>query len=1151
MSVDFVHLRLHTEYSVSDGTIRLPLLIKRAAEDGMGALAVTDLSNIFCAVKFFKAARGAGIKPIIGCEVNVNDGEKNAAVFRVVLLCCNQAGYFRLCDLLTRAYRADQIDEQPVIQREWLFEGDNSGIIVLSGARAGDIGQALLKGKFENAVELANQWSTHFPNNFYLEIQNAGRDNDEWLNEAVLSVAEKTQLPVVATHPIQFLNPEDALAHDARVCIAEKETLNDPKRVRKFTADQYFLTQAQMKERFSDYPEALENTVEIAKRCNFEFSLGKPVLPLFPTPEGVTLDDFLIEEAKKGLEARLKQLFPDEKTREEMRPKYEARLEFELGTIVQMGFPGYFLIVADFIRWAKENNVPVGPGRGSGAGSLVAFCLLITDLDPLRYDLLFERFLNPERVSMPDFDVDFCQNGRDKVIQYVRQKYGYEAVSQIATFGAMAAKAVVRDVGRVLGVPYSRSDEISKLIPFDPARHITLKEAYEEIPELKARRENDDEIKELLELAEQCEGLVRNIGMHAGGVLIARGKLIDFCPLYCASGSMDIVSQFDKGDVEAVGLVKFDFLGLRTLTVLDLAVQFLKHNYPEYADFNLQTLPFDDPAVYNVFCEGNTTAVFQSESRSAKDLEKKLKPDCFEDLIALMALNRPGPLQSGMVDDFINRKHGLAKPEYFHPSLEPTLKPTYGVIVYQEQVMQIAQVLAGFTLGKADFLRRAMGKKDANQMAKMGEEFRQGAADRKIDPKITDELFNLMAKFAEYGFNKSHSAAYAMIAYQTAWFKAYFPAEFIAATLSLEPSADKFAFLCNDAEENGISVLPPDINASNAVFTPGVDKTIRFGLAAIKGVGDAAAEAIVAERQEKGAYSDFFDFCARLGRKNVNRRVLEALIFAGAFDSLHPNRNSLLEGIDLAMAFVDQKQQTVAQDSLFGEEESLAVHHPPLPDVVPWDATTALQNEKKVLGMYLTGHPFKACESEVRQLAPVSFSNFSATQGHAVIGGLVSAIRKQKTKRGRMAFVTLDDATGTVDVAIYAEALGDFPLTEDMVLIAEGRIVLDEYSGGYRVNADKVYTLASAREAFADLLTLKVDETLDVDKLCALFNEHKAESGVRVAIYYQNDQASCRLQLPPSWRLTLNSSFMNTLNEWLPPDNISVRYRGISSTSTR
>ncbi|MHB1591593.1 MAG: DNA polymerase III subunit alpha, partial [Sulfuricella sp.] len=962
----FIHLRLHSEYSIVDGIVRIDDAVASAVSDRMPALALTDLGNLFGMVKFYQAARGKGIKPIVGCDVWISNESNREQPHRLLLLCRNRQGYLRLCDLLTRAYRSNQHRGRAEFRREWFADGGSDGLIALSGAHFGDVGQALLQAKRAQAQELAAEWQRLFPGAFYLELQRTGLPQADAYVRLALSLASELRLPVVATHPIEFLAPDDYKAHEARVCISEGYMLADKRRPRVFTEQQYFKTQAEMAELFADIPEALANSVEIAKRCNLSVELGKSKLPLFPVPEGMSLDDTLCQRAEEGLAERMKELYPDKANRAEQYPTYTDRLKFEIGTIIQMGFPGYFLIVADFINWAKHNGVPVGPGRGSGAGSLVAYSLGITDLDPLRYALLFERFLNPERVSMPDFDIDFCQETRYKVIEYVRERYGTDAVSQIATFGTMAAKAVVRDVGRVLDLPYNFCDQLSKLIPAAPGKQYSLDEALTMEPQLKERYDNEEEVRELFILARKLEGLTRNVGMHAGGVLIAPGKLTDFCPLYLASGADNVVSQFDKDDVEAVGLVKFDFLGLRNLTIIDLALKYIKKLDPSF-DQPLDTQHFDDPAAYEILRKANTTAVFQLESEGMKKLLAKLQPDRFEDIIAVLALYRPGPLGSGMVDDFILRKKGKQSIDYFHPDLQASLAPTYGVIVYQEQVMQISQIIGGYTLGGADLLRRAMGHKKQEEMDQHRSLFVAGALQKDYPEKLANSLFDLMAKFAEYGFNKSHTAAYAVISYQTAWLKAHHTSAFMAATLSSElDNTDQLKVFYEDTLANQVQVLAPDVNVSGYRFEPVSRTEIRYGLGAIKGTGEAAISVIVATREKDGPFTSLFDFCRRVEKRTVNRRVIESLVRAGAFDTINDNRASLLASVGVAMEAAEQENRDILQNSLFDNMDDGGAESRPdaMVDASPWALAEQLMHEKKALGFYFSGHPYDAYRAE-------------------------------------------------------------------------------------------------------------------------------------------------------------------------------------------
>ncbi len=1150
----FVHLRLHSEFSVVDGIVRVDDAVQWAYQNGMPALALTDLGNVFALVKFYKAARSKGIKPIIGCDVWVSNDANRDQPSRLLLLCRNHAGYHRLCELLSRAYRENLYRGRAEVRKAWFAAGGSDGLIALSGGHSGEIGQALAQHNWERAHLLAAEWDRLFPGAFYLELQRTGQPEAEAHVAHAVALARERALPVVATHPIQFLRREDFRAHEARVCIAEGYMLGDPRRPRLFSPEQYFKSPAEMVALFADMPEALANSVEIAKRCNFTIELGKPKLPLFPTPKGMTLDDFLLAEARAGLEKRLAQLFPDSAKREDMRPSYEARLEFEAKTIIQMGFSGYFLIVADFINWAKRNGVPVGPGRGSGAGSLVAYCLGITELDPLRYDLLFERFLNPERVSMPDFDVDFCQDGRDRVIDYVRKRYGEQSVSQIATFGTLGSKSVIRDVGRVLDMPYNFCDQLSKLIPVEGVKPVSLAKALEIEPQLKERYDKEEEVRELIDLGQTLEELTRNVGMHAGGVLIAPGKITDFCPIYSAQGSDSVVSQFDKDDVEAVGLVKFDFLGLRTLTIIDWAVKFIRtlNLHEGDAEFSIERIPLDDPASYTLLKACNTTAVFQLESRGMKDLIRRLQPDTFEDIIALVALFRPGPLQSGMVDDFINRKHGRAKVDYMHPKLESVLKPTYGVIVYQEQVMQIAQILGGYTLGAADLLRRAMGKKKPEEMAKHRNIFVQGAVARGVDEKLATELFNLMEKFAEYGFNKSHSAAYALVAYQTAYLKAHYPAAFMAATLTADlADTDKVFHLYEDCREQGLEVLPPDINSSEFRFVPLDAKCIRYGLGAIKGTGQAAIDAIVKARKAGGPYTSLFDLCRRVDKRVVNRRVIEALICAGAFDSITDHRASLMASVGHALDAAQQAAASANQASLFGALEGPGPQAGDrLVEVARWSDRERLQHEKKSLGFYFSGHPFDAYRDELAGFVKTRLASLAPQAEKQLLAGIVYAIRTLMTKRGKMAFVALDDGEAQVEVAVFNDLFERHRdlLREDQLLLVEGRVSRDDYSGGLRVSADGLYDLSQARTRFAKAMRLHMNGEANAAKLRELLRPHQIRAsgehpGCPVTIAYRNREACCELQLGDAWRVALDDGLLTALRNWLSEDNVVILYQ--------
>ena len=1153
----FVHLRLHSEFSITDGIVRIDEVVARAAADGMPALAITDLANVFGMVKFYKAARAAGVKPVVGCDLWITNESERDKPHRLLLLVQSRPGYLRLSELLTRAWLENQHRGRAELKKSWFAEG-TEGLIALSGAAQGDVGAALLQDR-ARAEQLAADWARLFPGRFYLELQRAGAPQTESYVEAAVRLAGSCSLPVVATHPVQFLKPEDFTAHEARVCIAEGHVLGDQRRPRQFTQESYFLSQAEMAKLFADLPEALANSVEIARRCNLALELGKPRLPVFPTPPGMSREDYLRQQAQDGLGRRLEANYggqADEKWRE----KYNTRLEIELRTIIQMGFAGYFLIVADFINWAKSNGVPVGPGRGSGAGSLVAYSLGITDLDPLRYDLLFERFLNPERVSMPDFDIDFCERGRDRVIEYVKQKYGAQSVSQIATFGTMAARAVVRDVGRVMEWSYTRTDELAKLIPFQPGKRITLQDARVMEPRLAEREKTEEETRELLALAGQLEGLARNVGMHAGGVLIAPGKLTDFCPLYAAQGTESTISQFDMKDVERIGLVKFDFLGLTTLTVLDWAVQAVRAM--GRPDFSLEKIPLDDPAAYVVFAQANTTAIFQFESRGMRDLVKRARPDRFEDIIALVALYRPGPME--LIPEFVERKNGK-RVEYLDPRLEPILKPTYGIMVYQEQVMQIAQVIGGYSLGSADLLRRAMGKKDAREMAQQRDVFVAGAEKNRLPRAKAILLFDLMEKFAGYGFNKSHAAAYALIAYQTAYLKAHYPSAFMAANLSaVMNDTDKVHQFYEDSVANGLKVLAPDINSGAYRFVPVDAKTIRYGLGAVKGTGESAIAAILAARKD-GPFRDLFDFCERVDKRIVNRRTVEALVRAGAFDGVnagdHSTRASLLASVGIALEAAEQTERNAKQVSLFDAGESGSQQKPALVAAPRWEEAQRLREEKAALGFYLSGHPFSAYRAEIGRFVRTSLRSLAAAEGESgtrtqLIAGVVESIRFQRTQAGRMVVVNLSDGTATQEVTVYNEVFDQHRdlVKEDAVVVIEAKVRNVRRSVGeegeavfMRIAADRIYDLAGARSRFARAVRLSMNGeassagSASAAKLKTLLEPYR-QGQCAVEVRYRNGGASVEMQLGDSWRVNLDEALLQSLNEWLRPENVEVLY---------
>ena len=1160
----FVHLRLHSEYSIVDGIVRLDEAVAAAARDGMPALALTDLANVFGLVKFYKEARAQGVKPILGCDVWIANEARRDQPHRMLLLCQSHAGYLRLCDLLSRAYRSNQYRGRAEIARRWLSEAGTEGLIALSGAHLGDVGQALVAGNEKQAREFAREGQELFPQRYYLELQRPGNDAPgaaglEQCVRQTVALAAELRLPVVATHPVQFLAPEDFRAHEARVCIAEGYILADQRRPRAFSAGQYFRSQAEMAALFRDVPAALANSVEIAKRCNLTLELGKNRLPRFPTPENVSLEDYLNERAAVGLAERLKQLFPEATVRAANQARYEERLKFETATVVQMGFAGYFLIVADFINWAKGNGVPVGPGRGSGAGSLVAYSLGITDLDPMRYDLLFERFLNPERISMPDFDIDFCQDGRDRVIDYVKSKYGSDCVSQIATFGTMAAKAVVRDVGRVLDLPYNFCDQFAKLIPFQPGKTVTLRRrtdpddkqtiyAREVESLIEEREKKEEEVAELLALAGRLEGLTRNVGMHAGGVLIAPGKLTDYCPLYVAEGSQSSVSQFDMKDVEAVGLVKFDFLGLTTLTILDWTARYIS------SSFDLAAIPLDDPKTFEIFSTANTTGIFQFESRGMRDLLKRARPDRFEDLIALVALYRPGPMD--LIPDFIERKHGRQRVDYPDPRVRHILEPTYGIMVYQEQVMQIAQLIGGYTLGAADLLRRAMGKKIPSEMAEHRGIFVEGAGKNGLPESKARPLFDLMEKFAGYGFNKSHAAAYALVAYQTAYLKAHYPAEFMAATLSADmANTDKVQLLVDDALANGLTLLPPDIQTGDYRFIPvkpaagddgGVREgrgVIRYGLGAIKGTGESAIRHIIEARQAGGPFKDLTSFCHRLDKRVLNRRVVESLIRAGAFDAIDDHRAQLLATVAMAMESAEQASRSVQQVSLFGDlAETVPAMAPP--KVPRWAPRERLLNEKLALGYYLSGHPFHSYADEVRGFAGTPLNQLTPQPQPVLLAGIMHSLRTQMTRRGRMAVILLDDGSARIELTVFNELYEQYRhwLKEDQLLIVEGKVVHDEFSGSLRVSAVQLYDLQTARNRYARALRLTCNGESSGSRLRDILMPYRNGS-CTVSVVYSTRGAACEIDLGDAWRVSLQDELIRSLGSWLKPENVKIVYR--------
>lgn len=1145
--MSFVHLRLHSEYSLNQSTIRLKPLTQAVIDGGMSAVALTDLNNVYALVKFFRATTAAGIKPIFGVDCLLRN-EQGGEPFHFNMLCKNDVGYLNLCRLISKAFLEGQSNGTPMLDKAWLAPL-SEGLIILSGAKSGDIGQALINDKPELAESLAQEWASIFPDSFYLELQRTGRPYDEENLHQTVALATKLDLPVVATNDVQFLQTNDFYSHEARVCISEGYILDDPKRPKHFSDEQYLRSAEEMEALFADIPEAVINTVEIAKRCNVTLKLGKNYLPSVPMPEGMTDESYFIEESKKGLEDRLDFLLDrGADDFEALRKPYDERLQIELDVILGMGFPSYFLIVADFIQWAKDNDIPVGPGRGSGAGSLVAYALKITDLDPLEYDLLFERFLNPERISMPDFDVDFCMDNRDRVIQYVAETYGRDKVSQIITHGSMAAKAVVRDTGRVLGHGYLFVDRIAKLIPMDLG--MTLPKALVESEDLKALVDDDEEVAALIKLALSLEGLTKNTGKHAGGVLISPSELTDFTPLHCDSEGNNVVSQYDMNDVEAVGLVKFDFLGLRNLTIIDWALKMVNARRVKLNKdpIRIEEIDLKDKKSFDLLKASNTTAVFQLESRGMKDLIKRLQPDVFEDIVALVALYRPGPLGSGMVDDFVNRKHGKQKVEYPHPDLEPILKPTYGVILYQEQVMQIAQVLASYTLGGADMLRRAMGKKKVEEMEKQRAIFLKGALANNVEEDNANYIFDLMEKFAGYGFNKSHSAAYALVSFQTAWLKAHYPAEFMAAVASSDmDNTEKVVIFIDDCKQMKLTIVPPDINRSYYKFTVDDDGNVVYGLGAIKGVGESAIDMVVAGRDEQGEFLSLLDFCKRVSSQKVSKRVIETLIYAGAFDLLSESRSSLMNFLPEALKMADQyhHDKALGQTDLFGGAANVQGQEAPMPIFEEWDIKEKLTQEKKVLGLYLSGHPIDIYRDELKQLMSHNLDKITTMEEvpggkfaklPVILGGVIAAIRIQNMDNGKRAFFFLDDGTTYMEIAAFNKTFEQFGhlIVKDEIVLVEGSISKDMRTGSVRLRVDALHDMASARNTFARyaVLNCQYDEVkLGMSEKLSQLLYADDDRSCPVHINYQAKDCRAQLVLGDEYKSPITDEVLQQLRE--------------------
>ncbi|UPR35063.1 DNA polymerase III subunit alpha [Vibrio cyclitrophicus] len=1153
----FVHLRVHSDFSMVDGLSKVPPLVKKVAEMGMPALALTDFTNLCGLVKFYGTAHGCGVKPIIGADFLMQSPEFGDELTKLTVIATDNKGYNNLTLLISKAYLRGHVQHQPVIDKEWLIE-HAEGLILLSGAKEGEIGKALLKGNHELVASSVEFYKTHFADRFYLELIRTGRPDEESYLHFALELAEQEDLPVVATNEVVFISEDLFDAHEIRVAIHDGFTMVDPRRPKNYSPQQYLRSEEEMCELFSDIPEALENSVEIAKRCNVTVRLGEYFLPNFPT-EGLAIEDFLIKKSEEGLERRLEFLFPDEKVRAERRPEYDERLKIELEVVNNMGFPGYFLIVMEFIQWSKDNDVPVGPGRGSGAGSLVAYALDITDLDPLEYDLLFERFLNPERVSMPDFDIDFCMDKRDQVIDHVAEMYGRDAVSQIITFGTMAAKAVIRDVGRVLGHPFGFVDRISKLVPPDPG--MTLEKAFLAEPALPELYDGDEEVRELIDKCRILEGCTRNAGKHAGGVVISPTTITDFAPIYADAEGNFPVTQFDKNDVETAGLVKFDFLGLRTLTIIDWALGLVNPRLAKEGKdpIRIESIPLDDQASFNLLQNSETTAVFQLESRGMKDLIKRLQPDCFEDIIALVALFRPGPLQSGMVDNFIDRKHGREAVSYpdetwQHESLKETLEPTYGIILYQEQVMQIAQILAGYTLGGADMLRRAMGKKKPEEMAKQRGTFKEGAEANGVDGELAMKIFDLVEKFAGYGFNKSHSAAYALVSYQTLWLKTHYPAEFMAAVMTADmDNTEKVIGLVDECFRMKLKLLPPDINSGLYRFNVDEDGAIVYGIGAIKGVGEGPIEAIIEARNKGGYFKDLFDFCARLDLKKVNKRVIEKLILSGALDRLGPHRAAMMASLKDAVKAASQHHhaESFGQSDMFGvlTDAPEEVEHK-YTQVPKWPEKVWLEGERETLGLYLTGHPVNAYIKELAKYTSCRLKDATPTRRDQslTIAGLVIAARVMTTKRGtRIGLMTLDDRSGRMEVMLFSDALDRYAelLEKDKIVVVSGQVSFDDFNGGLKMSAREVMDLGSAREKYARGVSISIDQSQIngqfFERFSQILEPYRAGT-VPVNVYYQRADARARLTLGTEWRVTPSDTLLDELKQLLGNSQVELEF---------
>ena len=1153
---DFVHLAVHSEFSITDGLVKVKELAARARELNMPAVALTDRTNLFGLVKFYTACREAGIKPLIGADLDYE--EADGTLCRCVVLVANATGYANLLRLVSAAYTDAPARGQADghghghgrVSRQAILDAAE-GLIVLLGA-ASDVGVA--SGSPDVAARRLASWRDAFADRVYLEVVRTGRRGEEQFVLEAADLAARAGVPVVASNDVRFMATEDFEAHETRVCIQEGRVLTDTRRERRYSDQQYLRTPAEMRELFFDLPEAIDNTVEIAKRCNCEIELGTYHLPEYPVPAGATLEATLREEALRGLEDYLAaaRQAGDERDAD----AYHARLDYELGIIIQMGFAGYFLIVQEFVVWARQNDVPVGC-RGSGTASLVAFCLGITDLDPLHYGLIFERLLNPERVSMPDLDIDFCMEGRERVIAHVAERYGHDAVSQIVTFGTMAARLVVRDVARAQDKPFGLADRLSKMIPFEVG--MTLEKAVGQESELREFIERDEDAAEIMEMAYKLEGIVRNTGKHAGGVVIAPTTLTDYVPLYADRAGGGVVSQFDLNDVEEAGLVKFDFLGLKTLTIIDWAVRAINEERARVGEeiIDVMGLPLDDPATYELLKTAETTAIFQLESEGMKDLIKRLQPDTIDDIIALVALYRPGPLQSGAVDDYIDRKHGKKPVAYPHDALREPLAGTYGVMLYQEQVMNMAQRLAGFSLGQADLLRRAMAKKKPEEMVEVRRQFLEGTEQAGVDDRVANDIFDQVEKFAGYAFPKAHSASYAMLTVRAAWLKAHYPAQYMAAVLSADMhNTDKVVSLVDEVKRLGLTVHPPDVNLSAPRFSA-TTTGIRYGLGAVRGVGEGPVEAMIAARK-CGGFESLADFCHRVDARRANKRVLEALIRAGAMDSF----GAPGESIELVRArLLEEMPATVqgaeraARDAEIGIDDMFG-GVPEAVSAIVRDRVRALtkrerlDGEKDALGFYLTGHPIDDYLDEIRRFCQRPIARLSIRHGRQTAAGLVVSMRSRRGRNGSMGFLVLDDRSGRIEVAVFGDVYQQHraKLIKDEVLVVLGEVQRDDFDGNLKLKADSIMTIAEARNYYADHLAVRLAAgRIDGDFSTRLRNTlrpHLADSGGRVVLDYRGASAGGRIVLGNAWRVDLNDELLLGMREAFGDEAVFVSYAG-------